>query len=334
MQNLGIVLINLGDYASAKTYYEKALKINEKHYGADHPQTALTMMNLGTVLNNLGDYPSAKTYYQKALKINETHYGPTHPNTASTMGNLGIVLQKQGHYAEAKTYYQKALKIKEKHYGPTHPQTAMTMGNLGNLFKELGQYEKARGYYEKMIAIFTLHYGANHAMTKKAKRILDTILEEEIASKSKQKQSKAPKIDKAKQQEVALIQATCHFVTAMKGQLANTAVPAYLESTQWDANAAATFVAAVLRMYRKQQYPHALAQAENHGLPTALVPFIKVYISSHPQLQQVAQRTEFCKSHLENPLMLGEIDQLRAQSQPNEEKKDESPNDKDVFDLD
>jgi tetratricopeptide (TPR) repeat protein len=49
LTNLGIVLKNLGDFEGAKKIYERALEINEKAYGKDHPKTA----NVRNILESL-----------------------------------------------------------------------------------------------------------------------------------------------------------------------------------------------------------------------------------------------------------------------------------------
>jgi tetratricopeptide (TPR) repeat protein len=54
----------------AKEGYSKALEINKRIYGEDHPEYARTLMNLSNALWNLGDYEGAKEGYSKALEIN------------------------------------------------------------------------------------------------------------------------------------------------------------------------------------------------------------------------------------------------------------------------
>ena len=48
--------------------YERALKIDEKAFGPDHPIVATGVNNLGIVLQALGDLPGAKAAYERALQ--------------------------------------------------------------------------------------------------------------------------------------------------------------------------------------------------------------------------------------------------------------------------
>ena len=54
LNNLGMVLRDLGDYKGAKLKLERALAIDEKVYGPEHPSVATNLNNLGTVLQDLG----------------------------------------------------------------------------------------------------------------------------------------------------------------------------------------------------------------------------------------------------------------------------------------
>jgi len=56
---IGYVYHILADYKKAIEYSEKALKINLKTYGEDHPKVASDWNNLGVVYNFLGEYKKA-----------------------------------------------------------------------------------------------------------------------------------------------------------------------------------------------------------------------------------------------------------------------------------
>jgi len=60
LNNLGWALQKLGDPQEAKKNFERALKIEEKAYGPDHPEVAGTLNNLGRTLQNLGDHRKQK----------------------------------------------------------------------------------------------------------------------------------------------------------------------------------------------------------------------------------------------------------------------------------
>ena len=101
-------LKDLADYEGAKRILEKALKIDEKAYGPDHPNVARDVNNIGLVLQAQGDLQEARKRFERALKIGEKAYGPDHPNVAAMANNLGTVLQYQGDLKEARKCYERA----------------------------------------------------------------------------------------------------------------------------------------------------------------------------------------------------------------------------------
>jgi eukaryotic-like serine/threonine-protein kinase len=52
--NLGLVLADLGDLASARTLFERALNIGQATLGPNHPDMAALCDNLDDVLQQLG----------------------------------------------------------------------------------------------------------------------------------------------------------------------------------------------------------------------------------------------------------------------------------------
>jgi len=51
--NLGTVLLKLGELQEAKKYFERALQIDERIFGPDDPEVARNVNNLGMVMKDL-----------------------------------------------------------------------------------------------------------------------------------------------------------------------------------------------------------------------------------------------------------------------------------------
>jgi tetratricopeptide (TPR) repeat protein len=134
----GLYLQTLGRFVEARSVIEKALKIDEKVYGPDHPTVAIRVNNLGGVLQALGELQEARIYFERAIKIGETAYGPDHPNVAIRANNLGMVLRDMGELQEARIYLERALDICQTAYGPDHPNVARNVNNLGMVLRRHG----------------------------------------------------------------------------------------------------------------------------------------------------------------------------------------------------
>jgi tetratricopeptide (TPR) repeat protein len=152
----------LGGYSGAKEYYEKALVIDEKVYGKEHPNVARDLNNLGSAYWNLGDHRKAISYYEQALAIVRKTYGEQHPYVASTLNNLGGAYNSLGEFRKAISYYEQALAIDEKVLGKEHPDVAIRLNNLGAAYDDLGDHRKAISYYEQALTIDEKVYGKEH----------------------------------------------------------------------------------------------------------------------------------------------------------------------------
>jgi tetratricopeptide (TPR) repeat protein len=71
LDNLGVVLRELGELPQARAHHKRALAIFEATYGPDHPDIATTLDNLGAVLRALGEPSKAQTYQQRAQTIKQ-----------------------------------------------------------------------------------------------------------------------------------------------------------------------------------------------------------------------------------------------------------------------
>ena len=68
----------MGDYAKAEPLYQRALKIDEKALGPDHPILP-ALNNLAELYRSMGDYAKAEPLYQRALKISRESARPRSP---------------------------------------------------------------------------------------------------------------------------------------------------------------------------------------------------------------------------------------------------------------
>jgi tetratricopeptide (TPR) repeat protein len=76
----------LADYAEAQKLSERALAINEKALGPEHPDTASSLNNLGYILQAQGDPGGAWPYFERALAIREKALVPFHRGYDSLTG--------------------------------------------------------------------------------------------------------------------------------------------------------------------------------------------------------------------------------------------------------
>lgn len=135
-------------------FYRRALAIQEKTLGPDHPTAATTLNNLAALLDQQGKYGESEPLQRRALGIFEKALGPLHPDTAATLTTLAVSLDRQGKVVEAEQSYIRAVDISRK---AANPRTLLlNASRLGFALAKRGRYREALPYYRE--AIDTLDY--------------------------------------------------------------------------------------------------------------------------------------------------------------------------------
>jgi protein O-mannosyl-transferase len=99
LYDLGISLEKRGDIKGAISYYEEALRINPRLYGAHN--------NLGALLVSTGKTNEGIQHFLAALQTN--------PHPADIYYNLGMVYYQNGNIPKAIEYFQKAVNENKNH---------------------------------------------------------------------------------------------------------------------------------------------------------------------------------------------------------------------------
>jgi tetratricopeptide (TPR) repeat protein len=149
----GYVLEKQGDYEAALQWYKKALLINEKVLGMEHPDIATTNDDIARVYYAQGYYPDALAWYHQALNIREKVFGEAPPHTTITYTKIAGVYEARGEYDMALAWYDKALVIYEKVFGDEHYATATTFTSMKAIYYAQGHCGKALAWYQRALVI-------------------------------------------------------------------------------------------------------------------------------------------------------------------------------------
>ena len=148
-----IRLCQLSRYSEAIPLAQKALAIEEKVLGPEHPTVANSLDNLAGMYFNLGDYRKVEPLLKKALEIREKALGPEHPTVANSLDNLAGIHSNLGDYRKVEPLLKKALEIRERALGPEHPTVANSLDNLAGIYSNLGDYTKAELFSKRALDI-------------------------------------------------------------------------------------------------------------------------------------------------------------------------------------
>ena len=151
LYNLALFHVNGdGDIARAESMYQRALAIQERVLGPDHPLTAATIADLGAIYRTKGDLARAEPLFQRALMIMEKALGEEHSSVTNALAKLAALYREMGDYAKAEPLNQRVAAIWEK---LNHPMLALALNNLANVYRDMSDYDKAEPLYERAIAI-------------------------------------------------------------------------------------------------------------------------------------------------------------------------------------
>lgn len=103
LDNLALVLVELGETKAAEELEREALRVREASLGVDHANMAYSLTTLGSISATRGDFDAARIALERALTIRQRRLGPEHPETAHSMNMLARLAWLAGKPEEAVT---------------------------------------------------------------------------------------------------------------------------------------------------------------------------------------------------------------------------------------
>jgi tetratricopeptide (TPR) repeat protein len=155
-------LRNFGNFAEAEPLIRRALAVDERSFGPNHPNVATCLNNLATLLYETNRLEEAEPLYRRALAIDEQSFGATDSRVATCLNNLAQLIQATDRPEEAESLYRRALAIDEQGFGPSHPRVAVHLNNLAELLKATKRIDEAEPFYRRALAIDEQGLGPNH----------------------------------------------------------------------------------------------------------------------------------------------------------------------------
>ncbi len=163
LEDLASVYVREQQWALAKESYERALEIDKRVLGEDHPRLSMSLSNLALVAQNMGDLQRAEILYREAIERNERAYGDTHPETAAAKENFGLLLQREGRLTEAEPLLRQALAAKLSLYGADHYKVGYAHVSLALLLHDKGDLAGSELEFRQALAIYDKSLPPNHS---------------------------------------------------------------------------------------------------------------------------------------------------------------------------
>jgi tetratricopeptide (TPR) repeat protein len=109
----GLAYIDLGELNVAREPLERALDINKKALGEEHPDLAASLDHLAGLYRAQGRYSEAEPLYREALEMRQRLLGNEHPDVAASLDSLGELYRAQGLYEEAARLESRTQTVRE-----------------------------------------------------------------------------------------------------------------------------------------------------------------------------------------------------------------------------
>lgn len=151
-----------GRYDVSESLNRRALEINRRLYGGQHPFVGDDLINLGAIQFQRGEFQEAERYYRQGLKIIEAWYGAEHHRTASALTMLGRALIPQERYEEGAAVLQRSLSILQRVYGQRHRLVASALNELGILALRADNLDEAESFFKQMTNIYRELFDDRH----------------------------------------------------------------------------------------------------------------------------------------------------------------------------
>ncbi len=151
-RNLGIVYQLTGRPADALSAYKNSIELLKKAPN-ERVQIASTINNAATLFDDMHRYQEAEKLYQQALSIYQASFGQKHLYVAAAYNNLGMLYKKTGDLVRAEQMMQSANAILAEIFHRDHPRRVSVLRNLGDLYRSKEDWPKAVAFYREALTI-------------------------------------------------------------------------------------------------------------------------------------------------------------------------------------
>jgi non-specific serine/threonine protein kinase/serine/threonine-protein kinase len=165
MATIGEVYEGLGLFQPAVDLLTKAVSIQTRVLGPEHPTTLNSQRLLARLYEYQGHYPEAEKLLKATLDREKRVLGPEHADTLRTAGTLGGLYSQEGRYPESEKVLSNVLEMSRRTLGPEHPDTLSVMHSLGLVYDGMHLYPKEEETWRELAEIRKRVLGRDHPET-------------------------------------------------------------------------------------------------------------------------------------------------------------------------
>jgi non-specific serine/threonine protein kinase/serine/threonine-protein kinase len=140
---IGNSYYELGLYPQAQRELERALDLQRRILGVEHPLTLQTLRVLVLIYQDEGRLKDAEKLNDEAIQAQRRVLGAEDPATLASKGDQANIYTNEGNYPEAEALYRELLTLQRRRLGEDHPETLVLRNNLARTYIKEGKYAQA-----------------------------------------------------------------------------------------------------------------------------------------------------------------------------------------------
>src|SRR5579863_1765370 len=167
-RKLGMALVHSDHRGEALPAFERAVKLSETAFGADHIETANGLAELGVLYREKGDHAEAQHCLRRALRIHRAVSGADSHEAAQDLNHLAESLEESGDLEGAAGEYERVLALRARQVGADRTQTAGAQVRLAILYLQAGRIAQARELLTQAVPVLERQPGGQYALAVEA----------------------------------------------------------------------------------------------------------------------------------------------------------------------
>ena len=164
---MGLLLRDHGRPREARSYLERALRIQERILGQQSLMKAETICSLGTVLHRLGQRRRAMESFDTALSTMRS-VKQEHPVTATILTAVSRLLSDMGDFHSAGLSMDEALKIRLQCCGEAHPTIGLYHQLLADILIQTDRRAAAKEHLHRAQRVYQVVSEREGALSEEA----------------------------------------------------------------------------------------------------------------------------------------------------------------------
>ena len=154
LNSLANVYLEEAKYEQAEPLLKRALAIQEKVLGHEHPDTANSLNHLAILYSGAqGKLDDTELLNKQSLTTREQVVEPEHSDVINSLYKRATLYHEQNNYDEAELLYKQALDISERTLGSEHLEVAKILSDLGGLYYDQDKYYQAEPLFRRALTI-------------------------------------------------------------------------------------------------------------------------------------------------------------------------------------